>query len=155
MDRRRGRPAPPYAMAALGLVPAIWLGLLIGVSFIATPVKFAAPTLELGPALDVGRVTFALFAKIEWGATGILALVVFLSGFPRFGAAGLAVLILALGLQSFWLLPALDVRVAAIMAGETLPASFHHTAYGGLEIVKSVTLLALAVAGVRRLHGSR
>ena len=155
MSRRTGRSAGPYAMAALGLVPAIWLGLLVGVSFIATPVKFAAPTLELGPALDVGRVTFALLGKIEWGAAGVLAMVVIAAGFPRFGLTGLAVLVLSLALQSFWLLPALDVRVAAIMAGETLPASYHHNAYGGLEIVKSVTLLALALAGVRRLHGSR
>ena len=81
MSRRTGRPAGPYAMAALALVPAIWLGLLVGVSFIATPVKFAAPTLELGPALDVGRVTFALFSKIEWGVAGILALVVIAAGF--------------------------------------------------------------------------
>jgi len=155
MNRHGGEPAPLYAMAALALVPAIWLGLLFGVSFIATPVKFAAPTLELGPALDVGRVTFALFGKIEWGVAGLLALAVFLAGFPRFALAGLAVLITALALQSFWLLPALDVRVAAIMAGETLPGSYHHNAYGGLEIIKSVTLLALAVAGVRRLHSSR
>ena len=155
MSRRTGRPAGPYAMAALALVPAIWLGLLVGVSFIATPVKFAAPTLELGPALDVGRVTFALFSKIEWGVAGILALVVIVAGFPRYRAAGASVLILALALQTFWLLPALDLRVAAIIAGETLPASYHHNAYGGLEIVKSATLLALAVAGVRRLHGGR
>ncbi len=155
MARRSGEPAPRYAMAALGLIPAIWLGLLIGVSFIATPVKFAAPTLELGPALDVGRVTFALFSRIEWGVAGLLAIVVIAAGFPRYRAGGLALLILALALQSFWLLPALDLRVAAIMAGETLPASYHHNAYGGLEIVKCLTLLALAVAGVRQLHSGR
>ncbi len=155
MARRSGEPARPYALEALALVPAIWIGLLIGVSFIATPVKFAAPTLELGPALDVGRVTFALFSKIEWGVAGILALFVIAAGFPRYRVAGAAVLILALALQTFWLLPALDLRVAAIMAGETLPASYHHNAYGGLEIVKSVTLLAVAVASVRRLHGRR
>ena len=102
-----------------------------------------------------GGFTFALFSRIEWGVAGLLVPVIILAGLPRFGVAGLAVLIVALGLQSFWLLPALDLRVAAIMAGETPPASNHHTAYGGLEIVKCVTLLALAMFGIRQLHSSR
>ncbi len=32
----------------------IWAGLLLGVSFIATPAKFLAPSLPMAQALDVG-----------------------------------------------------------------------------------------------------
>jgi hypothetical protein len=39
---------------------------LIGVGCLAAPVKFLAPGLKAGEALDVGRRTFAAFNKLEW-----------------------------------------------------------------------------------------
>jgi hypothetical protein len=39
---------------------------LIGVGCLAVPVKFVAPGLKAGEALDVGRHTFAAFNKLEW-----------------------------------------------------------------------------------------
>lgn len=128
---RPENPGHPYLEAALGLIPAIWLGLLIGVSFIATPLKFTAPTLDLGPALDVGRVTFGLFGKVEWGVAAILVLTVVLARIPIWRSAGVGLLVLALGFQALWLLPALDARVAAVIAGTPPPPSWHHTAYAG------------------------
>ena len=66
-----------------------------------------------------------------------------------------SLLVIALGLQAFWILPALDGRVAAVIAGTPPPPSWHHNAYAGLEVVKSCTLLALALAGVRHVFGKR
>ena len=43
-----------------------WLGLILGVSFLATPAKFQAETLTLPVALEVGRVTFRLLDRLEW-----------------------------------------------------------------------------------------
>jgi hypothetical protein len=51
----------------------IWAGLLIGVSFVATPAKFLAPSLALAQALDVGRWTFYVLAWIEWGFVSVVA----------------------------------------------------------------------------------
>jgi hypothetical protein len=51
-----------YALSALALV---WAGTLFGVSFLATPVKFLAPSLTLPVALDVGRQTFGVFSLVE------------------------------------------------------------------------------------------
>ncbi len=143
----------PLLGAALCLIPAIWLGLLIGVSFIATPVKFAAPTLELGPALDVGRVTFGLFSRIEWGVAAVLVLIVAFAKAAPLRAVMAGALAIILAVQALWLLPALDGRVAAVIAGEPLPPSWHHSAYAGLEVAKAVLLLALAVVGLRRTRG--
>ena len=106
MTRRMGHPIRHYMEAALGIVSSIWLGLLIGVSFIATPVKFSAPTLALEPALDVGRVTFDLFSKVEWGVATLLLLTVVLAGFRPWRTAAAGVLVAALGIQAIWLLPA-------------------------------------------------
>lgn len=144
------RTARPLLEAVLCLIPAIWLGLLIGVSFIATPIKFAAPALELGPALDVGRVTFGLFSRIEWGVAAILVLAVAFAKAAQVRGLMAGALAIILVVQAVWLLPVLDQRVAAVIAGESLPPSWHHTAYAVLEAAKAALLLALAVAGLRR-----
>ena len=153
MNRSAARPRRLAIEAALCLIPAVWLGLLIGVSFVATPVKFTAPTLEYAPALDVGRVTFGLFSKVEWGVAALLLLATGIAGLPRLPSLGAAALGLLLAAQAIWLLPILDVRVAAVIAGQPLPPTWHHTAYGVLEAVKAALLLALAVIGARRLSG--
>ncbi|MGH6868523.1 MAG: hypothetical protein ACREDA_06585 [Methylocella sp.] len=41
------------------LLPVLWIGVLIGISFIATPIKFKARSLTLPVALDVGQTTFS------------------------------------------------------------------------------------------------
>jgi hypothetical protein len=56
-----------------------WLGLLIGVAFLATPAKFLAPSLSLPVALDVGRQTFYVFNKVEW-VMGAVLLLMLLNG---------------------------------------------------------------------------
>ena len=43
----------------------VWFGVLAGVSFLATPIKFMAPSLSLSVALDVGRQTFAALNPLE------------------------------------------------------------------------------------------
>ncbi|WP_442580164.1 hypothetical protein ACSBOB_32705 [Mesorhizobium sp. ASY16-5R] len=61
MRRRAGE-------AVFAFLAASWLGLLLGVSFLATPVKFRALSLDRPIALDVRRVNFAVFSKVELGA---------------------------------------------------------------------------------------
>ena len=56
----------PLVDLAYLLLPALWIGLLVGVCFIATPAKFQAQSLSLPVALDVGRSTFAIWNNVEW-----------------------------------------------------------------------------------------
>lgn len=132
------------------LVAAIWIGLLGGVSFLATPVKFQAESLSLAVALDVGRVTFRVFSGVEQILAVLLLLAVLLAGGRTWRL--LAVLLLGglLALQALWLLPALEARIAAIIAGVAPPPSLHHMAYATAEAVKLLLLAALAAAGLRR-----
>ncbi len=61
------KPAEPRMPLVIGLtLTVLWIGLLIGASFLATPAKFLAPSLSRAAALDVGRHTFAIFNKVEW-----------------------------------------------------------------------------------------
>lgn len=135
-------------MKALTALCLLWAGMLVGVSFLATPAKFRAPSLSLPVALDVGRQTFGAFNKVELGAMliGLFLLLRLRGRQPRaitvcLGVAGVIVL-----LQSVWLLPVLDARVTRILAHQNPPSAPFHWIYIGLEVVK---LGALLSAGTR------
>ncbi|MCB0272440.1 MAG: hypothetical protein KDD46_05450 [Bdellovibrionales bacterium] len=122
----------------------VYLGLLLGVSFIATPIKFKAPSLMLPVALDVGRVTFHYFHKIEWCFV-LMAL---------FGAIwtkqplviGLSILLVVILLvDGLYFLPKLDQRIDLIMQGEVLTKSWLHKGYVVLEISKVVLCIVSGV----------
>ena len=143
--------ARPAVLAPAGLAfsAILWLGLLLGVSFLATPVKFEAASLTLPVALDVGRVTFALFSKVEW-AMAALTTACFLAARPgRFPAIAVSLLVALLALQSIWLLPILDARLGAVIAGTPPPPSSHHVIYVAVEGVKALLLTGLGLSALR------
>ena len=121
------------------IIPLLWAGMIIGVSLIATPIKFQAPLLDLPTALDVGRVTFAFFNLVEWT---LLVTLLALSLINKTGLVSMTLLTACLVLQSFWLLPVLNDRVMDIIQGIQIPASFHHTVYGCIELLKLIVLLS-------------
>ncbi len=128
-------------------VAYVWLGLILGVSFLATPIKFQAESLTLPVALDVGRTTFHAFGKVEWVLTFILGLLALRSRgefepADWFLVAMVTAIVLA---QAGLLIPRLDVRVAAIIAGDTPPPSHLHTIYAGAEFAKALALLFIGL----------
>ena len=56
----------PWLARLRPFIAALYLGALIGVSFVATPAKFLAE-LPLASHLEVGRATFSVFQGIELG----------------------------------------------------------------------------------------
>jgi hypothetical protein len=141
----------PYVDIAHLLVPVLWFGLLVGVCFVAVPVKFAAPSLSLPVALDVGRVTFALFNDIEWVMLALTVIVVVFSGPRALPAMATAFLALILCVQTAWFLPALDARVTMIMAGGVPSPSSYHLYYIAADVLKAGVLLAMAWAQASQL----
>jgi hypothetical protein len=130
------------ALAQIG-VPLFWLGLVVGLSFIETPLKFHAPgvTRELG--LSIGRLVFGMLGRIEHVL--VVLLVALWLGSRQWGVrACLAALVAIVGLQAAWLLPALDRQAASIIAGASSPASYHHRLFVVLELLKVGVLLGLA-----------
>lgn len=141
----------PLPSALVAFVSIAWLGMVAGVSFLATPVKFQATSLDLPVALEVGRVTFALFSKVEWAAATMLAISVLLPAAPR-PARLLAVAVISiLAVETLWLLPALDTRVERIIAGQPLPQTSHHFLYAAAEAAKSMLLSIIAMHALWRL----
>lgn len=130
-------------------VTLLWAGLSLGVAFLATPAKFLASTLSLPVALDVGQQTFKVYNSTEFG---FLLLVVALGvgvGRRPAWAWRLCVPAVILGLQAFWLIPALDERVAMIQAGGSPPPSSLHAIYIAVEVMKILWLLPLGLMADR------
>lgn len=134
----------------LGL-SAAWFGLLIGVSFVATPAKFLAPSLSLPVALDVGRQTFAVFNRIEWVLAAALLPAIFLARRSIVTALAAACTLAIIATETLWLLPLLDERVGMIIAGQAPTPSGHHLLYIWLEGIKALALATIAAVGARQL----
>ncbi|MGC4028193.1 MAG: hypothetical protein QM696_04895 [Steroidobacteraceae bacterium] len=144
--------SPLQRSAIAGFTVALfWTGLLTGVSFLATPAKFLAPSLSLPVALDVGRQTFAIFNKVEWLLAAGLLLALLSGPRSRIALAAAAAAVAVVVVEALWLLPMLDRRVGMIMAGLPVPPSGLHNLYIGIELAKLAALVVVAVIAGRRI----
>jgi hypothetical protein len=123
---------------------AAWAGVIIGLSFIATPVKFQAPSLSMPVALEVGRYTFRLFANVELGFLISAVAAACLARPRRLTLFVLSAVGVQLLLQRYWLLPELDRRVSQILAGGTVGFSASHWVYVAFDVFKTAILIAAA-----------
>ena len=138
---------PSSAALFVHAIAVFWIGLITGISFIATPVKFFAASLTLPVALEIGRHTFGFLNKLEWFVLAALLFPIALL-YQRL-AIIIAILIGAvLVAETFWLLPQLDKRVDLILAGQVVEPSSLHASYVAAEVLKCVLLLTLAGFGV-------
>jgi len=119
----------------------LWTGITVGVSMIATPVRFTASSITRPIALDVGRVVFAALNKAELAALVLLLIVVRVAGLSRQWWSACAILTLIVLLQGVWLIPELAARTDTIMAGGEPPPSYAHAIYSSLELAKIGLLL--------------
>jgi hypothetical protein len=127
----------------------VWAGVIIGVSLIATPIKFQAPSLTLQTGAEIGRYTFRFLTRIELCFL-IAALITATIAQPRWiTIAVLAPIVIEIVVQRYWLLPVLDNRVAQRLAGQTPEFSFHHTVYAAMEAIKAALLIAGAAVEYR------
>ena len=131
-------------------VPFVWFGLVGGISFLETPLKFKAPNITLPLGLGIGRIVFAALNKIEIALAFIL-FVSFIFARPEssFALASFGGVALLLILETVWLLPSLNARAAAVIGGTAAPASKTHFFYVAFEAIKLVLLFALGVIVIK------
>jgi hypothetical protein len=124
----------------------VWAGMVLGISFLATPSKFLAPSLPLPVALDVGRHTFRVFGRVEVALAVLLGLraAAPVQQRPLSLAPGLIVLA-----QALWLRPRLDARTQQVVKGQEPPSSRLHLAYVACEVAKLAALLILGLTAAR------
>ncbi len=140
---------------ALGALILLWAGLLIGVSFLAAPAKFAATSLSLPVAMDVGMHEFGTLNLVEIGLAIVVLALAALARPGRWIWLGIGIAALIVALQTVWLLPLLDARAALIMQGGTPPAAPWHTLYVLAEVLKLLVLLVTGWLALRTLCASR
>ena len=132
--------APAAVATALTFV---WLGMVLGISFLETPLKFRAPGVTVPLGLGIGRLVFRALNPVEAVlALAVIVLVAVAGGPPRWWV-GLALAVLALAAQVGAVRPRLSRRTDRVLAGEQPPRSHAHHAYVVLELVKVAGLLAL------------
>jgi hypothetical protein len=93
-------------------VSFVWLGMVLGISFIEAPVKFRAPGVTTQIGLGIGRLVFRVLNAAE-AILAVVLLVTVIAGAP--GPAALAsaiVAVAALALQVFAVRPVLNRRTA-------------------------------------------
>ena len=123
----------------------IWVGLIIGISFIEAPLKFQAPNITTALALGIGKIVFQALNIIEWviSALIIISLIILQSNKKVWILYLLPISILIL--QSVWSLPILMERADLVIANEPLPEGYYHIVHGIFEVIK---FLLIGYAGV-------
>lgn len=134
-------------------VPFTWLGAVLGISFLETPLKFRAPGITLALGLGIGRLVFRALTVVELVLAAALTTATIIgtglvADAPTVVLTALWVLFAA---QVTVLRPRLDRRTRMILAGETPGRSYLHVAYIALEAVKVILLAVLGVLLVLRL----
>lgn len=138
---------------SISLTAWLWAGLLLGVSFIATPAKFLAPSISLPEALDVGRSTYSVLKWVELTGAFALLFAIVKNHSTVISWSFFALLTALLATQYFYLLPLLDDRVALIIDNISIAPSNLHQFYVGVEVAKVGLLISLGVLAFRSWKG--
>jgi hypothetical protein len=134
-------------------IAALWAGVILAGNFIAPTAKFRAPSLELATALEVGRITFRWMAVAEIALLALLIVIVSFGTVPR--SKWLALPVTLLAAQWILIMPSLDARTRAIIAGETVPPSQWHLVYVAAEFLKFIAVLWLVWQWAREPSGTK
>lgn len=127
-------------------VPFTWLGMVLAISFLETPLKFRAPGITVPLGLGIGRLVFRALAIAELAMAVALTAALVLGGRVGVGAVVLVGLLwVVLAAQVAVLRPRLDRRARFIVAGGSPPRSRLHVVYIAFEGVKVVLLPVLGV----------
>ena len=89
-------------------IALIWLGMVLGISFLEAPVKFLAPSVTLEIGLDIGRYVFGAFNKVECVFALVIAILLIIIRRKDLSMVPLGLAWLSLALQTAWLLPVLE-----------------------------------------------
>src|SRR5690606_28710543 len=126
---------PPEDMPRLWIslrliLPSMWIGLIIGLSFMETPLKFLAPGITTPLGLGIGRLVFIALSVAGW----IILIVITLIGQARpretrTGWAQIGAMWLIMAVESFVIRPLLAARSDVIIAGGDPGQSWLHYGY--------------------------
>lgn len=144
----------PRLWISLRLVlPAVWIGLILGLSFMETPLKFLAPGITTPLGLGIGRLVFIALSVAGWMILVVLTLIG--QARPRETRRGwllIAAMWVVMIVESFVIRPALAARSDVIIAGGDPGESWLHYGYIAAELLLLVVLVWYVVNAVRRIR---
>ena len=152
--------APRWARAATLFIPAVWLGLIIGISFLEAPLKFTAPGITIPLGLGIGRRVFLAMNIVEvtLGVFLLIALITLWRNhryqeLPNFNKKRLwsLVAIVLLLVKTIVIRPLLAVHTDRVLAGTFEGGSSTHYYYIGVEVLLVIALIALMMVAMRGL----
>lgn len=122
----------------------VWLGMVLAISFLETPLKFRAPGITVPLGVGIGRLVFRALNRVEMVFAVVLIACAAID--PRPSTVWLtAAACVALALGALLLRPLMDRRVARGRVGEGGRRSSMHLWYVLLELVKVAVLVWLGV----------
>lgn len=123
-------------------------GTVIGISFVAQPLKFRADDVPLAHLVRAGSAIFHGSHALQLAVLCGLVLLALLT--RARGALGLLIAALGSLLVQVALMPAFDLRVEALAAGQPqAPAAALHMAYVACELLKLASLVIVGCSGRR------
>lgn len=128
------------------------MGLIVGLSFIETPLKFLAPGITTALGLGIGRLVFAALSIAGWVLLiALVALALLPVRESRTGWMLLAGSAAVVAVQSFVMRPLLAFRSDAIIAGGDPGPSWLHYGYILAELLLLILLLGYLIHAARPL----
>lgn len=151
---------PRWARALVLFIPAIWVGLIVGISFIEAPLKFTAPGITIPLGLGIGRRVFLAMniTEVVLGLALLIAMVSLwrnhriqeLPNFNKMRSWSIVVLVLLL-IKTVIIRPLLAVHSDRVLAGTFEGGSTTHYYYIGVEVLLFAALILLMVSAMRGL----
>ena len=136
------------------ILPVLWIGMVMAISFIEAPLKFQAPGITIPLGLGIGRLVFTVLNIVE--AVLALALIA-VSFWPRVTAiAGsmrvlLAAIVATLVVKIAVVRPPLNARTNEVLQGADPGESPWHYIYIALDLVLLALLIIFVFRQARRL----
>jgi hypothetical protein len=121
--------------AAATAATFVWLGMVLGISFLETPLKFRAPGVDLRTGLAIGRLVFGALNTAEIVLAAAVLTVLFTTAPASAVSAAIAGTAILL-IQLLAVRPHLTTRSNRILVGANAPRSNGHHVYIALEAEK-------------------
>jgi phosphate/sulfate permease len=123
----------------------VWLGMVLGISFLEAPLKFRAPEVTVRIGLGIGRLVFRALNTAEVVLAVTLLIAAWLGDPPARTMIASVSVVAVLAVQLILVRPGLTRRSDLILAGQDAPHAPGHLVYIGLEVLKVIILITTGI----------
>ncbi len=131
------------------VITILWIGFVLAISFLETPLRFSAESVTVPLALQIGRLVFHALNCCEWLFTVIVLVIMVWSRASRRSRCWYGIAVMILVAQTLILFLVLDGRTEAVIQNREVGDSPFHAIYVGFEVAKLIVLSMLAKHQIR------